>query len=53
MYMEEKSYDKLENWLIAAHSQDSKSMSNATDNLSEHYIRAKKFAALKKNQNKF
>ena len=53
MHMEEKSYDKLETWLLAAQSQDSRSLACASDNLSEHYIRAKRFAALKAHKNAF
>ena len=53
MYQEEKSYDKLEAWLLAAQSQDSRSIACASDNLSEHYIRAKKFAALKTQKGQF
>ena len=40
-------------WLAYAQSLEAKSVSCATDNCSEHYIRAKKFAAHKKRQKSF
>ena len=54
-YMDQAFYPNEERhyWLAHAQSQEAKSISCATDNCSEHYIRAKKFAAHKKRQQSF